>query len=104
MCKDAPWGGRMFHSVVEARGAMYLLGGSDGPHKLNDVWVSTDGRDWSLVTHESQWSPRKGHAAICFENSLYVIGGEGTSGQLRDVWRSDDGAHWTMLEVRRGGG
>ena len=44
MCANAPWGGRMFHSVVEARGAMYLLGGSDGHRKLNDTWVSTDGR------------------------------------------------------------
>lgn len=44
VCSDAPWGGRMFHSVVEANGAMYLLGGSNGLEKLNDVWVSTDGR------------------------------------------------------------
>lgn len=44
MCDDAPWGGRMFHSVVEANGAMYLLGGSNGREKLNDAWVSTDGR------------------------------------------------------------
>ena len=34
----------MFHSVVEANGAMYLLGGSNGRQKLNDSWVSTDGR------------------------------------------------------------
>lgn len=34
----------MFHSVIEANGAMYLLGGSNGREKLNDVWVSTDGR------------------------------------------------------------
>ncbi len=34
----------MFHSMVEASGAMYLLGGSNGLEKLNDAWVSTDGR------------------------------------------------------------
>lgn len=44
-CSNAPWGGRMFHSMVEANGAMYLLGGANGrAEKLNDAWVSTDGR------------------------------------------------------------
>ncbi|CAN0405416.1 unnamed protein product [Hapterophycus canaliculatus] len=90
----------MFHSMVEANGAMYLLGGSDGSEKLNDAWVSTDGRDWNLVTHDCQWSPRCGHASICFDNSLYVIGGDGSNGRLKDVWRSDDGAHWIRSEVR----
>ncbi|CAN0293393.1 unnamed protein product, partial [Discosporangium mesarthrocarpum] len=100
MCSDPPWSGRMFHTVVTVNSAMYLIGGFDGRRKLNDVWASTDGWHWSLVTHEAQWSPRSGHAAVALERGLYVIGGEGEGDgeKLNDVWRSLDGAHWTREE------
>ncbi len=51
----APWDIRGFHtSVIDAAGAIYVLGGWYGSTYFNDVWASTDGgarpdsrRGWS---------------------------------------------------------
>jgi hypothetical protein len=56
----APWGGRWHHTtVVDAAGALYVIGGYGGGSTTlyDDVWVSTDGgarpgsrrRGWSGV-------------------------------------------------------
>ena len=43
MIASAPWAARAYHtSVIDAAGAIYVIGGTDGTY-LNDVWVSTDG-------------------------------------------------------------
>ncbi len=40
----AGWAGRYGHtSVIDAAGAIYVIGGRDGSTYFNDVWVSTDG-------------------------------------------------------------
>jgi hypothetical protein len=41
----AGWAGRFYHtSVVDAAGAIYVIGGlGDGNSLLQDVWASTDG-------------------------------------------------------------
>ncbi len=41
---NAPWAGRRHHaSVIDAAGAIYVLGGQGISGDLNDVWASTDG-------------------------------------------------------------
>jgi hypothetical protein len=41
---SAPWAARYGHTtVIDAAGAIYVIGGYDGTNCLNDVWVSTDG-------------------------------------------------------------
>ncbi len=40
----AQWAGRYAHtSVIDAAGAIYVIGGRDGGTYFQDVWVSTDG-------------------------------------------------------------
>jgi hypothetical protein len=40
---NAPWAGRFGHtSVIDATGAIYVIGGINGPTN-DDVWASTDG-------------------------------------------------------------
>jgi hypothetical protein len=40
----APWAAREYHtSVVDAAGAIYVIGGWNGTTYFNDVWASTDG-------------------------------------------------------------
>ena len=40
----ARWAGRYGHtSVIDAAGAIYVIGGSDGFTYYKDVWVSADG-------------------------------------------------------------
>ena len=41
---SAQWAARSEHTtVVDAAGAIYVLGGYDGGTDYNDVWASTDG-------------------------------------------------------------
>jgi hypothetical protein len=41
---SAQWAARQGHTtLVDAAGAIYVLGGNAGPTYLNDVWASTDG-------------------------------------------------------------
>ncbi len=40
----AEWAARAYHtSVIDAAGAIYVIGGRDGGTGYQDVWVSTDG-------------------------------------------------------------
>jgi hypothetical protein len=40
----APWAVRSGHSsVIDAAGAIYVIGGVGGGTYFNDVWISTDG-------------------------------------------------------------
>jgi hypothetical protein len=41
---SAPWAGRSQHTtVIDAAGAIYVIGGANGTNYVNDVWASTDG-------------------------------------------------------------
>ncbi len=41
---SAPWAARSFHtSVVDAAGAIYVIGGGTGSTFYHDVWATTDG-------------------------------------------------------------
>ncbi len=41
---SAPWANRGWHtSVIDAAGAIYVIGGEGFTGYLNDVWASTDG-------------------------------------------------------------
>jgi hypothetical protein len=41
---SAPWAGRGYHtSVIDAAGAIYVIGGYNSGTWYKDVWVSTDG-------------------------------------------------------------
>jgi hypothetical protein len=41
---DTPWAARAYHtSVIDATGAIYVIGGLGGGTDYKDVWASTDG-------------------------------------------------------------
>jgi hypothetical protein len=52
-----------------------MLGGYDGTRDRAEVWRSTDGLNWELVTSQAPWSARSGASAIVFRDRLYLIGG-----------------------------
>jgi hypothetical protein len=74
---NAPWAGRYSHStVIDAAGAIYVLGGYSSPSPSRDVWASTDGgADWTTsgVVGVTGWVLR----------GYY----EGTTRVLRGYWR-----------------
>lgn len=104
--KQASWTPRIAAAVVEFKGKMWLLGGTEDYYfgnkssLKNDVWYSSDGKKWKLATASAGWSPRAYLQAAVLNGKIYVFGGGTyTPGYFakNDVWSSKDGVHWTQL-------
>jgi hypothetical protein len=100
---SAPWLGRTGHTCVVFRDTLWLLGGvhfSNPYRMLNDIWCTTDGRNWIKVTDSAPWSVRYCHATIVFHDTLWLLGGIGP-GQPpiypTDIWKSSNGRNWILV-------
>jgi hypothetical protein len=102
----AGWSPRLGAAGAVFEGKMWILGGVeryyDGneTHLRNDVWCSTDGKNWRRVTEQAPWSARAYHAALAFDNKLWVFGGGNYLPEysaVNDVWSSPDGKNWTQV-------
>eukprot|EP01066_Platyproteum_vivax_P012941 Platyproteum_vivax@DN5889_c0_g1_i1.p1 len=86
-----PPGQRSLHVGVVLNSSMFIFGGYDGIHRVNDLF------EYSFLT--GQWqkitcSPagpvaRDRHVAVPYENSLYVFGGYDGSNRVNDLWCFD---------------
>ncbi|WP_339728362.1 GDSL-type esterase/lipase family protein [uncultured Gimesia sp.] len=101
--KQAAWTPRAAAALVEFKGKMWLLGGTEnyyfGDEKSlkNDVWSSADGKTWTRATENAGWSPRAYHQAAVLNGKIYVFGGGNYTPEYHatnDVWSSEDGIHW----------
>jgi hypothetical protein len=102
---SAQWSPRTAAAIVEFKGKMWLLGGTenyyfgDQTSLKNDVWSSSDGKNWELVTASAPWSPRAYHQAVVLNGKIYVLGGGNYVPQYvayNDVWSSADGVNWQL--------
>lgn len=100
----AGWSPRLAGGLVEHRGRLWMLGGTenyyfgDDSSLKNDVWSSADGKDWIQEVAQAPWSPRAYHQAVVFHDRIYVFGGGNyvpSYKALNDVWSSADGVEWT---------
>lgn len=103
---QASWSPRIASAIVEFKGKIWLLGGTENYYfgdknsLKNDVWYSANGRDWKLATSDAGWSPRAYHQAAVLNGKIYVFGGGNYVPEYHannDVWSSEDGIHWTKL-------
>ena len=101
---SAGWSPRIAAALVEFKGEMWLLGGTenyyfgDDKSLKNDVWHSPDGKNWKLATANAGWSPRAYHQAVVLDDKIYVMGGGNyvpSYHAKNDVWSSPDGVNWT---------
>jgi hypothetical protein len=65
---------------------------------LSEVWTSTDGATWTLVTANPGFEARGGAGAAVLNGRMWIYGGLDTTGAgtyLNDSWSSSDGLNWT---------
>lgn len=100
-------------------GKMWLLGGWNPRDKVhfpsictNDVWNSTDGREWTLVKPNTyglpefdparDWEGRHTAGYVVHRGQMWVVGGDPLQGHYQnDVWSSSDGVKWTHVNKGR---
>ncbi len=106
MESKAGWSPRIAAAVVEFKGRMWMLGGTenyyfgDKSSLKNDVWSTVDGKTWELITADGGWSPRAYHQAAVLNDKLYVFGGGNYVPEyhaVNDVWSSSDGKTWERV-------
>lgn len=102
----AEWSPRLAAALVEFKGKMWLLGGTenyyfgDASSVKNDVWSSADGEHWEQVTANAGWPPRAYHQAAVLDGRMYVFGGGNYVPEymvLNDVWMTEDGKNWECV-------
>jgi len=109
---NAPgWSARAFQHVLVFKGEMWLLGGGKyGPGGSNyivnnDVWKSSDGKNWTRVDQQADWDARIWHGATIYNGEMWVLGGakgSGLASYQNDVWHSSDGVHWEQATKAAG--
>jgi hypothetical protein len=69
------------------------------PTLLNDIWSSTDGLRWELVTEHAEWKGRLWASAVVYRDAIWLIGGRyETDRDSRRIWRSADGRRWEWVQ------
>ncbi len=103
------WGPRYGMQFAFFNNKLWMLGGMRTWDDFrNDVWSSSDGREWKQVVTKAPWPRRRGHGVIVFKNKIWILGGSISSGRpdqtptrfLNDVWFSDDGVNWTQATAK----
>lgn len=107
---DVPWeGNRAWPAFVNHNGRLYFFGGginanTGNDYYYNDVWSSSDGIHWELLTPNAEWPGRHWFSYFSFDGKLWMMGGwdysqylNGEYGNAHDVWVSPDGKHWKQV-------
>lgn len=91
---------RVFYGTAVFDNKIWIVGGFDGKHYLNDVWNSADGVHWKQVVETAPWSARTTTVAV-FKDKLWVLGGGVIDGDntnnpnsYKELWSSGDGKNW----------
>lgn len=68
---------RSKHTTVAFKDALYVFGGDNGKHMLNDLLrFDVKDKSWGRAfTSGLPPTPRYHHSAVIFENSMYIFGG-----------------------------
>ncbi len=112
--EHAPYGKRYGSAVAVYKGKIWLMGGAiaqtgNPPEKhypgfttYNDVWCSTDGKNWTQVLEHAPWDRRMWFVSKIYANRMWIIGGFDNvhSKNFSDAWYTEDGKSWHQLASR----
>ncbi|GGG42474.1 hypothetical protein GCM10010976_12510 [Bizionia arctica] len=79
--------------------AIYIVGGDKATSELtNEIWRSSNGADWSLVTQTGTTLPAiKRHTVTTFNDKVFVIGGSTATAESNNtIYYSTDMQNWTL--------
>ncbi|MDA3864903.1 MAG: hypothetical protein PF689_13660 [Deltaproteobacteria bacterium] len=80
---DPPWEGRAHFSLDLFKNQIILTGGNVYSSKtFNDVWRSTDGISWELLSESLPVEYLYGHRTVVEGNKIWISGGNGAMDQL----------------------
>ena len=69
------------------------------PNYYRQVWQSTDGKSWSLLTNAAPFSATNLNQVVELNGKLLAFANNDTDGYTPEVWSSPDGASWTQVLV-----
>ncbi len=102
----AEWSPRLASGLVSFKGRLWILGGTENYYfgdknsLKNDVWSSSDGKQWKREVEHAPWSSRAYHTAVVHDGRIWVLGGGNYVPSYEahdDVWCSSDGVHWEQV-------
>lgn len=113
--------GRDSHTTYEFNNRLFLTGGLDASGTgrqdqpiyeqakyFNDIWVTTDGKNWQLAKDKAAFPPIRSATVVNFKGVLYMLGGWSPEvGYQNGIWQSTDGINWQKIakasfDVREG--
>jgi hypothetical protein len=105
-----PWGANREELVAVVQGGkIWVMGGVTNygtPNETiyNDVWSSSDGVEWSLVTSSAAWTPRIWTSAVAYDDKIFLFNGANFKfwpdqfGNTAEIWFTSNGADWFELK------
>ncbi|WP_281613196.1 kelch repeat-containing protein [Flammeovirga sp. SubArs3] len=83
------------HTTVAFKNKLWTIGGGTADGIKNDVWSSSDGKNWTLEVENAPFDPRYTHTCLVYNDKIWIIGGRlENSHYLNDIWSSVDGINW----------
>ena len=95
---QTPFDGIRGHSSVVFDDKIWVIGGTNRKGYVDEVWVTSDGRNWSESTNLPVMSAY--HKSVVFDNKIWIIGGLTTSGPSNQVYYYDKTTStWVAYEM-----
>jgi len=78
--------------------SIWLFGGSDGKTNqtyYNDIWNTSNGRNWVRIRQTTSWTERILYAAVVDDKRMWLIGGN----YDQNIFYSTNGSNWKYINV-----
>jgi hypothetical protein len=100
----APWQGRHSFGAFVAPGTskLCIIGGlkDSSMNPLNDMWSTTDGKNWVQETSAAFTTPRLFIATAVLNNKVWLVGTNADESSPQSLWQSSDGKTWQKIEAK----